>query len=97
MTTVRKHSKLSSSETSRRYIDTRFIFPTSNIFERFLSKAGSALDDRRGRLFHQNVEAKMFLHYKTTLRNVLDIDSSYTNAWKPPIKENIFLSLWCDG
>ncbi len=44
------------------FIDSRFLFPTSNICERLFSKAGYALSDRRRRIAPMNFEQQIFLH-----------------------------------
>ena len=56
-----------------KYIDTRFIVPTSNMVESFFSRAGYALNDRRRSLLPANLEAQMFLLANTGFWNVEDV------------------------
>ena len=59
---ARKRRKINEENTSSQYLDVRFIFPSSNIVERFFSKAGYVFDDHRKRLLPQHLEAQLFLH-----------------------------------
>lgn len=62
----------------KKYTDTRFIIPTSNLCERFFSKAGISLDDKRGRLLPSNLEEQMFLHANRSLWDISDVQSIVT-------------------
>ena len=69
-----KRRKLSTGP-SKRYIDTRFITPTSNVCERFFSVAGTTIGDLRRRLHTENIEAQMFLHCNMILWGVMDVNN----------------------
>ncbi len=56
-----------------KYMDTRFILPTSNVFERLFSVAGYALGDRRGRMLLSNFEEQIFLHINKELWGIEDV------------------------
>ncbi len=58
------------------YVDTRFLFPTSNVCERSFSSAKFALDDRRTRMTPQNFEAQMFLHSNRALWGAVDVQKA---------------------
>ena len=44
-----------------KYVDCRFLLPTSNLLERFFSTAGYASSDLRQRLLPANLEEQLFL------------------------------------
>ena len=58
---------------STKYLDLRFIVPTSNLCERFFSVAGYALDDRRKRLLPSNLESQLFLNQNARLWGVEEV------------------------
>ncbi len=45
-----------------KYMDLRFVTPTSNMCERLFSISGYALDNRRRGIIPANFEKQMFLH-----------------------------------
>ncbi len=55
------------------YLDTRFIMPTTNLVERFFSKAGMAFSKWRKSLAPASLEIQMFLHYNAELWGVEDV------------------------
>lgn len=64
----------SPAPSSRRYIDTQFITPTSNICERFFSLESTAFGERRRRFSLQNFETQMFLYCNMLLWNMFDVN-----------------------
>ena len=59
----RKIEKRRSGESREsKYLSTKFLLPTSNILERFFSKADYAFSDYRQRLLPQNLEMQLFLN-----------------------------------
>ncbi len=57
------------------YMNLNFLFPTSNLCERFFSRAGYALTDRRERLSPRNFELEMFLHINSRFWDVDDVQT----------------------
>eukprot|EP00171_Calliarthron_tuberculosum_P004916 IDg4916t1 len=57
-----KRRKTMGNGYSKKYVDTGFIVPTSNMVEGFFSRAGYAFSDRRRSLLPSNFEAQMFLY-----------------------------------
>ncbi len=55
------------------YTDTRYIFPTTNLVERFFSKAGHTLDQRRHQITPANLEMQLFLHLNRSLWDITDV------------------------
>lgn len=55
------------SVTVRKYIDLRFLLPTSNVCERLFSKSGYTLNYLRRGISPANLEAQLFLHMKKDL------------------------------
>ena len=72
---ARKKRKLRDATAARNYLDTRFLLPTSNICERFFSKARNAIGDNRKSLSTENIGAQLFLHCNMHLWNILDVNS----------------------
>ena len=62
-----------ANATQSRYMDTRYIFPTSNICERLFSTAGFTLSDRRRRLLTCNFEMQIFLHVNSSYWGISDV------------------------
>lgn len=60
---------------SSKYMDVRFIRPTSNISERLFSTAGYALSDRRKDILPMNFERQIFIHGNTKLWGISDVNS----------------------
>lgn len=58
----------------RKYRDTSFLIPTSNICERLFSKAGHVLTDRRMAIQPCNLESQLFLHFNRDLWGVADFN-----------------------
>ncbi len=57
------------------FIDSRFLFPTSNVCERLFSKAGYALSDRRRRIAPMNFEQQIFLHANRSMSDIADLST----------------------
>ena len=66
-----KKRKISVNTTG--YMDTRFLLPTTNIVERFFSKAGYALGSRRKNINPSNLEMQLFLNVNRNLWDFPDI------------------------
>ena len=62
-----KRQRCMNERTKRRYCDTRFLLASSNLCERFFSRAGFALSDRRRGINPVNLEALIFLHFNNDL------------------------------
>eukprot|EP00171_Calliarthron_tuberculosum_P003101 IDg3101t1 len=62
-----KKQKCVDVEKRDKYIDTRFLVPTSNICERLFSRVGYALSQRRRGICPANLESQMFLHLNCDL------------------------------
>ena len=62
---VLKKQKIRKLES--KYLDPRFLLPTTNVVERFFSKAGFTLDFRRGRISPETLEQQLFLHMNSSL------------------------------
>lgn len=71
-----KRRKVCNIGASKRYTDTRFICPTSNVCERFFSVAGAAIGDLRRRVHTENIESQMFLHCNMDLWGVIDVNNA---------------------
>jgi hypothetical protein len=56
-----------------KYIDLRFLRPTSNLCERFFSIAGFCLSSRRESILSSNFEIQMFLNINGDLWGVDDV------------------------
>ena len=56
-----KRLRASGGKEQLAYLDTRFLLPTSNIFERFFSISGFALTNRRKGLLPSNFGSQLFL------------------------------------
>jgi len=69
-----KRRKVRSDQSPENYMDLRFIIPTSNICERFLSVAGNALTDRRQSMLPVNFENQMFLHSNAHLWRLEEVN-----------------------
>lgn len=69
-----KRQKLNCSGQENKYMDTRFVLPTSNICERLFSKAGHVLNDRRKALSPANLESQVFLHLNSDLWSSKDVN-----------------------
>ena len=59
---VLKRRKMSSNAMSKKYLDTRFLVPTSNVCERLFSQVGYVLTDRRKAINPANLESQIYLH-----------------------------------
>lgn len=46
----------------KQYVDPRFIITARNVYERFVSLATYAVDERRKGVSTENMETQMFLH-----------------------------------
>ncbi len=57
------------------FLDLRFLLPTSNLCERFFSKAGYGLSDQRRGLLPANFESQIFLNANMDYWGVSDINS----------------------
>ena len=57
-----------------KYIDTRFLLPTSNICERLFSKTGCTLTDNRKFILPANLEQQIFLNVHSDLWNVRELN-----------------------
>jgi len=68
-----KKSKNRTDGSESKYVDTRFIVPTSNLCERLFSKAGYVLSDRRRGLLPSNFEMQLFLHFNSRLWSIEDV------------------------
>lgn len=68
-----KHQRLNSQNISKAYVESRFFFPTSRIFEILFSKAGYVHRNRRMRYLLANIEAQIFFHMKKDIWGVKDI------------------------
>lgn len=55
------------------YVDTRFVLPTTNIVERFFSKAGHCFSKRRKQITPENLEMQLFLHMNSHLWGIEDV------------------------
>lgn len=73
-----KRLKTKASGTSA-YMDTRFIFTTSNLCERLFSIAGYALNDRRMSVFPVHFEEQMFVFCNFRLWSISDINDMVTS------------------
>jgi hypothetical protein len=58
-----------------KYMDLRFIVPTSNMCERLFSEAGYGHNYRRMRSLPSNFEAQLFLRTNKELWDIPDINS----------------------
>ncbi len=56
-----KRRKLSINSSRKKYLGTRFLLPHSNMCERFFSKAGYTMTDRRKLILPSNFEQQLFL------------------------------------
>ena len=57
-----------------RFLDSRFILPTSNICERLFSKVGNALNDRQVAIAPVNLESRVFLNVNRDLWSAEEFD-----------------------
>lgn len=76
MTLLLQSIKRPKVESCSRYIDCRFIRPTSNLCERFFSVSKAALSDCRKTLTPENLEMQLFLKCN---RHLWDFDFSIPN------------------
>ncbi len=60
-------------DSNSRYLDLRFLLPTTNIIERFFSKAGYTLDPRRRRVDPEKLEQQLFLHMNKEIWDITDV------------------------
>lgn len=67
-----KRQKVSSFQRTK-YIDIRFLLPTSNLCERLFSKAGYAFNERRRGILPSNFESQIFLNLNRDLWSAEDI------------------------
>ncbi len=73
-----KRRKVSNS-TESKYMDLRFIVPTSNMSERLFSTARFALTSRRRSTIPASFEKQMFLHANSQLWGVEDVNMIVMN------------------
>ena len=66
------------NQSDAKYMDLRFIVPTSNICERLFSKAGYGLDSRRQNTLPSNFELQMFLHANNDLWGIKEVNDLLT-------------------
>lgn len=59
---VLKRQKLGRNYSNWRYVNTRFVLPTSNIFKYCYSKTGLSLEDRRESILPTNAEKQLLLY-----------------------------------
>ena len=69
-----KKRRLSVTKLNAQYLDTRFIVPHSNMCERFFSKAGYTMSDRRKLIQPANFEEQLFLHTNSGYWGIDDIN-----------------------
>ena len=62
-----------------KYMDLRFVTPTSNMRERFFSISGYDLDDRRRGISTANFEKQIFLHVNSHLWGIDDSIEAVNN------------------
>ena len=68
------------SKKQKKYMNVKFLVPTSNHLERFFSSAGMAKCDLRGNLSPMRLEQQLFLKYKKSfwnLQTVNDVVNAY--------------------
>ena len=58
-----------------KYLNCRFLFPTSNILERFFSAAGYALNDLRQNITPEHLEQQLFLRANKKYWTVKTVNS----------------------
>lgn len=68
-----KQRRLRSNTASMRYMDLRFILPTSYMRWRFFSVVKFAMDPRRAGSLPANIECQLFLNINASLWNVDDV------------------------
>ena len=75
---VLKKRRMEASEIDRnkksKYMDLKFIIPTSNICERLFSAAGYGLNDRRQAILPANFEYQMFLDVNNDIWGVQEVN-----------------------
>ena len=69
-----KRARLTSAP-SDKYVNTRFLLPTSNICERLFSVAGKTLSDNRKSILPSNLEQQIFLNANSDLWGLKDVNS----------------------
>ena len=69
-----KRQRRSCGTNACRYIDTRFLLPTSNDCERLFSTVGHLLTDRRKSISPANLEAQIFLNSNCDLWTAHDVN-----------------------
>ncbi len=62
-------------ETDENYLDTNFILPKSNVWERLFSIVGHAVPDRRKLALPNNIEMQVFLHMNSDLWSISNISA----------------------
>jgi len=73
-----KRQRMLNGPEEHKYMDTRFIIPTSNDCERLFSKVGFLLNDRRKSILPSNLESQIFLHANNDLwsgKDFTDVES----------------------
>lgn len=70
-----KRRRLSNSQTSKKYMNTRFLVPTSNVVESLFSHAGHALTDQRRNISPIHLEDQIFLYRNAHLWNLDDVSN----------------------
>ena len=68
-----KRQKLKAQNSNLKYLDLRFLIPTSNICERLFSTAGYCLNQRRMAIQPINAEYQMFLYFNINLWDISTI------------------------
>lgn len=67
--------KMCTTTCNDKFMDTRFILATSNICERFFSKAGYAVNERRLSIKPSNLEEQMFLHVNKEVWGLMEVQA----------------------
>lgn len=62
-----KRQKVAFNDSESKYVDLRYLFPTSNICERLFSKVGCALTERRKGITPEHLESQIFLNINRDL------------------------------
>ena len=70
-----KRQKLTHQCRNGNYMDSRFIVPNSNVYERLFSNACFVLSDGRKGLNPANLEMQLFLHLNRDIWVIFDINS----------------------
>ena len=60
-------------DVTNQYLDTRFLVPTSNVYERLFSQVGYTLSSRRKGITPLNLESQIFLYLNGDLWSRFDV------------------------